>query len=100
MKNPFRHIKSSLSTRLSLWIVLFAALIFLIALGFMFNQSRKAIRQEAINHATQILDNTAERVNTILTKVLTIPTGSQPDIWMLPTRCLFIVIVSLSTIRN
>ena len=69
MKNPFRHIKSSLSTRLSLWIVLFAALIFLIALGFMFNQSRKAIRQEAINHATQILDNTAERVNTILTKV-------------------------------
>ena len=69
MKHPFNHIKSSLSTRLSLWIVLFAALIFLIALGFMFIQSRKAIRQEAINHATQILDNTAERVNTILTKV-------------------------------
>ena len=69
MKNPFRHIKSSLSTRLSLWIVLFAAIIFLIALGFMFNQSRKAIRQEAINHASQILNNTAERVNTILTKV-------------------------------
>ena len=69
MKNPFRHIKSSLSNRLSLWIVFFAAIIFLIALGFVFSQSRKAIRQEAINHATQILDNTAERVNTILTKV-------------------------------
>ena len=69
MKNPFRHIKNSLSTRLSLWIVLFASIIFLIALGFMFVQSREAIREEAIDHATQILDNTAERVNTILTKV-------------------------------
>jgi Serine phosphatase RsbU, regulator of sigma subunit len=64
-----KHIRKSLSTRLSLWIVLFAALIFIIAMGFMFNESREAIRKEAINHATQILDNTAERVNTILTKV-------------------------------
>jgi sigma-B regulation protein RsbU (phosphoserine phosphatase) len=52
-----------------MWIVMFAAVIFLIALGFMFYESRKAVRQEAINHATQILDNTAERVNTILKKV-------------------------------
>ena len=64
-----KHIQNSLSTRLSLWIVIFAALIFLIAMGFMFYESREAIRKEAINHATQILDNTAERVNTILTKV-------------------------------
>ncbi len=69
MKNPFRHIRYSLSTRLSLGIVLFASLIFLVALGFLFIESRKAIHQEAINRATQILDNTAERVNTILTKV-------------------------------
>ena len=69
MKNPFRHIRYSLSTRLSLGIVLFASLIFLVALGFLFIESRKAIHQEAINRATQILDNTTERVNTILTKV-------------------------------
>ena len=69
MKNPVHYFKRSLSTRLSLWIVLFAAVIFLIALGFMFFESRQAVRQEAINHATQILENTAERVNTILTKV-------------------------------
>ena len=69
MKNPIHYFKQSLSTRLSLWIVLFAAVIFLIALGFMFYESRQAVRQEAINHATQILENTAERVNTILTKV-------------------------------
>ena len=64
-----KHIRKSLSTRLSLWIVLFAALIFIIAMGFLFYESREAIRKEAIHHATQILDNTAERVNTILTKV-------------------------------
>ena len=69
MNNPKNQIRNSLSTRLSLLIVLFAATIFMIALGFMFFESRRAIRQEAINHATQILDNTAERVNTILTKV-------------------------------
>ena len=69
MKNPLQYIKQSLSTRLSMWIVMFAAVIFMIAVGFMFFESRKAVRQEAINHATQILENTAERVNTILTKV-------------------------------
>ena len=66
---PIKHSQQSLSTRLSLWIVFFAAFIFLVAIGFMFIQSVKAVRQEAINHATQILENTAERVNTILTKV-------------------------------
>ena len=69
MKNPLHYFKQSLSTRLSWWIVLFAAVIFLIALAFMFYESRQAVRKEAINHATQILENTAERVNTILTKV-------------------------------
>jgi len=69
MKNPLLYIRHSLSNWLSLWVVFFATLIFLIALGFMFFESRKAIKKEAINQATQILDNTAERVNTILTKV-------------------------------
>jgi len=69
MKNPIHYIRQSLSIRLSLWIVMFAALVFMIALGFMFYESREAVRREAIKHATQILDNTAERVNTILTKV-------------------------------
>jgi len=64
------YIHQSLSTRLSLWIVMFATFIFMIALGFMFFESRQAVRQEAINHATEILDNTAERVNTILTTVI------------------------------
>ena len=59
----------SLSTRLSIWIVLFAGFIFLAALGVFFNESRKAVRLEAIEHATQTLDNTVQRVTNILTQV-------------------------------
>lgn len=69
MKNPIQYIRQSLSRKLSLWIVLFAAIIFNIALGFLFNQSLKAVRQEAINRATQVLDNTVLRVNNILERV-------------------------------
>ena len=61
--------KRSLSTRISLWVVLFAGLIFIAAHLVFFNESRRAIKQEAINHATQVLDNTVQRVNTILTEV-------------------------------
>ena len=61
--------QKSLSTRLSIWIVLFAGFIFIAALGVFFNESRKAVRLEAINHATQILDNTVQRVTNILTEV-------------------------------
>ncbi|MBR4841563.1 MAG: SpoIIE family protein phosphatase [Bacteroidaceae bacterium] len=61
--------QKSLSTRLSVWIVLFAGLIFIAALGVFFNESRKAVRLEAISHASQTLDNTVQRVNTILTEV-------------------------------
>ena len=61
--------QKSLSTRLSIWIVLFAGVIFIAALGLFFNESRKAVRLEAINHATQILDNTIQRVTNILTQV-------------------------------
>ncbi|MBO6034176.1 MAG: SpoIIE family protein phosphatase [Prevotella sp.] len=69
MKSPLAYIKQSLSTRLSLWVMLFAALVLISALGFMFAESRKAIRQEAIDHASQILENTALRVNGILNSV-------------------------------
>ena len=69
MKRFFRYISKSLSRKLSLWIVFFAAIIFNIALGFMFRQSLVAVRQEAINRATQVLDNTVLRVNSIFQNV-------------------------------
>ena len=74
-------IRRKLATRLGLWIALFAALIFVLALGFMFMQSRKAVRAEAISHATQTLDNTVLRVNSILEHVQVATDNTD---WMIP----------------
>lgn len=68
MKEIIDFIRRKLSVRVSLWVVLFAAIIFLAALGFMFVQARDAVRQEAINRASQILNNTALRVTNILNR--------------------------------
>ncbi len=69
MKEIIKYIRQKLSVRVSLWVVLFAAIIFIVALGFLFLQSREAVRQEAISHASQILDKTSLRVEGILNRV-------------------------------
>lgn len=69
MNEILKYIRRKLSIRVSLWVVLFAAIIFTVALGFLFFQSREAVRQEAISHATQILDKTSLRVEGILNRV-------------------------------
>ena len=51
MKNPVNYVRQLLSVRLSLWVVLFAAIIFIGALNYMFQESRRAVRDEAINSA-------------------------------------------------
>ena len=70
MKRPLKYIRDSLSTRLSLWIVLFAAVVFVAALGFMFVESRKTVRQEAESRASQVLESTVLRVNGLLDRVV------------------------------
>jgi sigma-B regulation protein RsbU (phosphoserine phosphatase) len=70
MKNPIKYIRKSLSARLSLWIVLFAALVFFASLGFMFVESRKTVRQEAESRASQVLESTVLRVNGLLDRVV------------------------------
>lgn len=50
-------------------VVVSAAILFIAALGFMFFQARDAVRKEAISHATQILDKTSLRVDSILNRV-------------------------------
>jgi len=69
MKEIIIYIRRKLSVRLSLWVVLFAALNFNVALGFLFYQSRETVRLEAISHATHILDNTILRVENILNRI-------------------------------
>ena len=69
MKNPVDFIRRKLSIRVSLWVVLFAALIFMSALGFLFLRAREAVREEAVSRATQILDKTSLQVEGILNRV-------------------------------
>ena len=71
MKSPVQYIRQSLSAKLSIWIVLFALLIFSVSLGFMFVKSLKTVRQEALDRATQVLNNTVLRVTNILQNVET-----------------------------
>jgi len=63
------YIRQKLSVRVSLWVVLFAAIIFIAAFGVMSYQAQSAIHHEVVSHATQILDNTSLRVDSILNRV-------------------------------
>lgn len=69
MKKIIDYIRRRLSVKLSLWVVLFAAVIFNAALAFFVWQARNAVHQEAISRATQILDKTSLRVEGILNRV-------------------------------
>lgn len=60
-----------LSVRLGLSIVLIVAVIFIISASFLFYLTKDYIQQEAIKKATQILDNTALRINDIMGEVET-----------------------------
>ena len=68
MKNNkiLKSLSDSLASRLGLWVVAISTLIFIAALGYFFLESRKAVKREAIEHATQLLDKTVVRVNGIL----------------------------------
>ncbi|MBR5326730.1 MAG: SpoIIE family protein phosphatase [Prevotella sp.] len=69
MKKIIAYIRRKLSVRVSLWVVLFAAIIFIAALSFLFFQARETVRLEAVSRATQILDKTSLRVDSILNRV-------------------------------
>jgi len=69
MNKIIAYIRRKLSVRVSLWVVFFAAIIFNVALGFLFYQARETVRQEAISRATQILDKTSLHVEGILNRV-------------------------------
>jgi sigma-B regulation protein RsbU (phosphoserine phosphatase) len=70
MKRLLRFFRQSLTAKISLWIAILTGLVFLASLGFMFSQSRRSVRTEAINRAEQVLDNTVQRVTNILDRVV------------------------------
>ena len=62
MQNFIRYIRSSISMKLSLGIVLLAVPIFVLAMGILFLQSRHIIREEAMERASSVLNNSVQRV--------------------------------------
>lgn len=62
-------IRHSLSMRIGLMLMGIAAFIFIVSLGFLYVKSRNYVRNEAINRASQVLNNTVLRVSTILNEV-------------------------------
>ena len=63
MRSIIRHIRQSLSLKLSLGILLMAMPIFVLALGIMFIQSRNHIKKEATEHAGSVLNTTMQRIS-------------------------------------
>ena len=58
MKQRKSHSKHSLSLTLSLGILGFVTAVFFASVGFLYERSLKIVKQEAIEHATHMLENT------------------------------------------
>ena len=100
MNEVITYIRRKLSIRVSLWVVMFAAVIFVAALGFLFYQSREAVRQEAIHRATTILDRTSLQVEGILNRV---EVATNMTVWLVqrhPNVADSMFVYSEGTLRN
>ncbi|MCR4582928.1 MAG: HAMP domain-containing protein [Prevotella sp.] len=87
MNRLLRYIRQHLSLRLGLGITLLIAVAFTIIFGSLFYRSRYFVQKAAIDHAMQLLDNTAERISGIMNETelvgtflaLTTPQHLHPD---------------------
>ena len=87
MKRLLRYIRQHLSLRLDLIITLIIAIAFSLLFDVLFERCKQFIQRAAIDHATQLLDNTAERINGIMddTELVTnfmartVPSHLSPD---------------------
>lgn len=87
MKRIIRYIRQHLSLRLGLIITLIIAVAFSLLFGHLFDRGRQYIQRAAIDHAAQLLDNTAERINGIMDETelvtnfmaATVPRHLKPD---------------------
>jgi sigma-B regulation protein RsbU (phosphoserine phosphatase) len=66
MKRLLRYIRQHLSLRLGLLIVLIVTVVFALLFDFLFYRCRRYVQRTALERATQLLDNTAERINGIM----------------------------------
>ena len=66
MRHPIRYIRQHLSLRLGLLIIIVITVVFTALFDYLFYRCKNYIQHAAIEHATQLLDNTAERINGIM----------------------------------
>ena len=66
MKRLLRYIRSSLSRRLSFWVVVLVAAIFTAAFALMFSETREVVRQEAWNKATKTIEGAVLHIDNTL----------------------------------
>ena len=69
MKKLLDSIRQSFSARLSIWVVLFATLIFVASMAYLSFIARRSVQKEAVLRASQVLENTVLRMNNILEDV-------------------------------
>ena len=69
MSKLIKQIKQSLPLRLSLSILAFTVIIFMITIGIIFVRTRHFVRQTATEQATQILNNTAQSIMGLMGQV-------------------------------
>lgn len=62
MRSIIKHIRQSLSWKLSLGILLMAIPIFMLALGLLFIQSRNKVKREATKHAASVVNTTMQHI--------------------------------------
>ena len=63
------YIRQSLAARLSIWIIVCVVALFITALGILFHYSRIAVKDEAMEKATQTLEGTLLHVESTLREV-------------------------------
>ena len=94
MKRLFQYIRQHLSLRLGLLIVLIITVVFSLLFNFLFYRCKRFIQHAAIDRATQLLDNTAERIDGIMEETelvtdfmaATTPQNLKPDSLLAFTR--------------
>ena len=69
MKNPLNSIRKSFSAMLTIWVVVFAAMIFLSSLAYISLSARRYVREESIKGANRVLDNTSLQIEAIIDDV-------------------------------
>ena len=94
MKRILNHFRRRLSIRLGLLIVLIVTVAFSLLFGNLFYRGKRYIQHAAIERATKLLDNTAERINGIMDETETVtnfmaqttPRHLSPDSLLVFTR--------------